>query len=65
MKNPDQEILMMRLIKKTSQSGKVYFTGKLGFNTVYANEYNGKLYIKLQQWPQDDQSDPNNEEPDF
>lgn len=44
-------MLMMVLEKKTSKTGKEYYTGFLGLNSVYANESNGKLYITLQKWP--------------
>lgn len=56
MNKPDAEITMMILEKKTSQRGKEYFTGRLGFNRIYADEYNGKLYVKIQSWPKEDRN---------
>jgi hypothetical protein len=52
MNKPENEMLYMVLEKKVSaQTGKEYYTGFLGINSIYANEHNGKLYIKIQKWP--------------
>lgn len=53
MNKPENEMTLLKLEKKESKTkkGKFYYTGFLGFNTVYADEYNGFLYVKIQQWP--------------
>jgi len=51
MNKPENEMLLAVLEAKTLKNGSVIFTGFLGMNTIYANEYNGKLFIKLQKWP--------------
>lgn len=51
---PDNEMLLMVLEKKQSATGKDYYVGFMGLNTVYASESNGKLFVNLQKWPRKD-----------
>jgi hypothetical protein len=54
MNKPENEMLLCVLEKKTSKTGKDYYTGFLGLNSVYVSEYEGKLWVKLQKWPKKD-----------
>lgn len=51
MNKPEKEMLLAVLDEKTLNNGNVIYTGFLGFNSIHASVYNGKLYIRLQKWP--------------
>lgn len=51
LNKPENEMLLMVLEEKLSKTGKKYYTGFMGLNSVYANESNGRLFVTLQKWP--------------
>lgn len=51
-------MLLLVLEKKESKNGKVFYSGFMGLNSVYADEYQGKLFVKLQKWPKIESNEP-------
>ena len=51
LNKPENEMLLMVLEEKLSKTGKKYYTGFFGLNSIYANESKGKLYVNIQKWP--------------
>lgn len=56
MNKPEKEILLAVLDKRFSQSGKEYFVGYMGLNTVYVSTTGDKMYISLQKWAKKEES---------
>jgi len=54
LNKPENEMLLMVLEEKLSKTGKKYYTGFMGLNSVYANESGGKLFVSLQRWKRDE-----------